>query len=488
VSSPAEGGPARRILLLLDDAQAAAAVRVIEQTSRPGAVETLLPPRRGVDFFTATGEEGAELDAWWQEVAATVGRPVVLAMHEEELPAWVPGLDADFVVAVPDAETVTAYDALQNVRCCVDEDPRPLAELALREHGLLARGPDLGRRSPPDPFALLAQAAPVPLQDLDAPTADPVLEAPRNRRELLGPPGGSTEPSVPGRSRMRILLGRLSRGGEKRVSQQLWQALGQVVLAHKPVLVAVVSRKGGVGKTASAAAIAAILGEALDPFGHTAALVDANIGNPDAWGRLDIRGESPTVRDTVARLAAGRDPQSPAWSRTPALAVYPESREAGDGYTPAEVQRLATYLRLRHAAIVVDLPNRLPAFSSAEASVAASWIDEAEVVVMPTTADPTALLGVIEYMEVETVRKRAVVVPYIVPKLREIRHAPEVRQMIGRIRAGGGVIAEVPDDDRATLALIRHTAITEVGSELRRAYVALSAKVMEAAGSHEVSR
>ena len=188
----------------------------------------------------------------------------------------------------------------------------------------------------------------------------------------------------------------------------------------------------------------------------------------------------------MARLAAGRDPQSPAWSRTPALAVYPESREAGDGYTPAEIQRLATYLKLRHAAIVVDLPNRLPAFSSAEASVAASWIGEAGVVVIPTTADPTALLGVIEYLEAESVRQRAVVVPYIVPKLREIRDAPEVHQMLDRIRAGGAAIAEVPDDDRATLALIRHMAITEVGRELRQAYVALTARVVDAVGSREV--
>jgi MinD-like ATPase involved in chromosome partitioning or flagellar assembly len=283
-------------------------------------------------------------------------------------------------------------------------------------------------------------------------------------------------------SGLRTLLGRLGRGSRQGVGQEL----GQAVLARKPVLVAVVSRKGGVGKTASAAAIAAILGEALDPFGHTAALVDANIGNPDAWGRLDIRGESPTVRETIARLAAGRDPQSPAWSRTPALAVYPESREAGDGYTPAEVQRLATYLKLRHAAIVVDLPNRLPAFSSAESSVVASWVGEADVVVIPTTADPTALLGVIEYLETETLQRRAVVVPYIVPKLREIRDAPEVHQMLARIRAGGATIVEVPDDDRATLALIRHMAITEVGRELRGAYVILSARVVEAAGGREV--
>jgi hypothetical protein len=60
--------------------------------------------------------------------------------------------------------------------------------------------------------------------------------------------------------------------------------------------------------------------------------------------------------------------------------------------------------------------------------------------------------------------------------------------MLDRIRAGGAAIAEVPDDDRATLALIRHTAITEVGRDLRQAYVALATRVVEAAGSREASR
>src|SRR5439155_12001523 len=103
---------------------------------------------------------------------------------------WIPGLDADFVVAVPDAETVALYDELENVRCCVGEDPRLLAELALREHGLLAGGQEAGRRSPPDPFALLALAERVQLADLNAPAPGQAPEAPLNRRELLGPPGG----------------------------------------------------------------------------------------------------------------------------------------------------------------------------------------------------------------------------------------------------------------------------------------------------------
>jgi len=44
-------------------------------------------------------------------------------------------------------------------------------------------------------------------------------------------------------------------------------------------------------------------------------------------------------------------------------------------------------------------------------------------------------------------------------------------------------VVEVPDDDRATLALIKHVAITEVGNELRQAYLNLATQVVEAAAS-----
>jgi hypothetical protein len=209
------------------------------------------------------------------------------------------------------------------------------------------------------------------------------------------------------------------------------------------------------------------------------------VGNPDAWGRLEARGHVLTVREIVARLTRGEEPPSPAYAETPALAVYPESREAGDGYAPAQVQRLATYLKSRHAAVVVDLPNRLPAFSSPEAALAAAWIAEAGVVVLPTTADPAALLGVTEYLAAETLKRKPVVVPYIVPRLREIRRAPEVLILLERIEASGASVVEVPDDDRATLAPIRRTAITEVGLSLRQAYVALAARVVEAATERE---
>jgi hypothetical protein len=202
--------------------------------------------------------------------------------------------------------------------------------------------------------------------------------------------------------------------------------------------------------------------------------VDANIGNPDAWGRLEIAGAAATMRQVVTDLMNGRQPPAPAYARTPALAVYPEARDAGDGYAPAQIQRVAAYLRARHAAIVVDLPNRLPAFTSAEAAIAAAWIAESDVIVLPTTADPAALMGVLEYLAAESVRGKTIIVPYIVPRMKEVRDAPEIRGLLDDVRAHCFTIVNVPDDDRATLALIRHQAITEISPPLRQAYVRLA--------------
>lgn len=605
----ANGAPQRTILILLDEPHAWVAAATLARQAPPGAVETLIAPVPGVRFLSAQGRQGSELDAWWQRMATAPGRPVVLAAHEDDLPQWIPGLDADFIIAVPDDETLGVYRSLANVVASVDDDPRTLAELALGGPGPAprpappqepppayaaraerpawdrsgvpprpapfdqrlasappqasvpvpvpgqartgldypglsrpapswapaARGPEpppadrapngamsgnsltaklpverkpqngIARETAPpperpvperapfvDPFDLLTRAEPVepgrpPAAaqangyggDHAAPSRRSILgdEAPR----MTAAPAEARPRQAPARSSFdpRQILDRLGQGRRAPVGTEL----GQAVLACKPVVVAVVSRKGGVGKTASAAAVAAILGEAVDPFGHTAALVDANIGNPDAWGRLEARGQPLTVRDVVRSLMAGMEPPSPAFAETPALAVYPESRDAGDGYAPAQIQRAAAYFKMRHASVVVDLPNRLPAFTSADAAVAAAWIGQADVLVLPTTADPTALLGAIEYLDADSVQGKPIVVSYIVPKVRQIRDAPQVRGMLDRIRASVTAVVEVPDDDRATLALIQRVAITEVSGELRQAYMSLATRVVEAAAS-----
>ena len=465
----ASGRATHTFLILLEGSPASEAAAALERAGSQGSVDVLLPPVRALRFLTAGGAEGAALDEWWRSSKPVTTRPIVLVGHEDGLPNALRGLDAEFWVAVPEPRMLGLYAGLANTRAMVTSEPRRLAEVVLEASGVIAIAKPA---PPPDPLQLLADAAPS--------AGSPDAPRPLTRGAVLGPAGGSPS-RRPGPPRAAAAIGQLfDRLGQLR-RPALSHQLGQAILARKPLVAAVVSRKGGVGKTASAAALAALLGEAVDEFGHTAALVDANIGNPDAWGRLEVRGEAITVREIVGRLMRGEEPPSPPYAQTPALAVYPESREAGDGYAPAQVQRLAGYLKARHAALVVDLPNRLPAFSSPDAALAAAWIAEAGVVVIPTTADPAALLGVTEYLATESVRGKPVVVPYIVPRLRQIRTAPEVHELLDRIRSAGGGVVEVPDDDRATLALIRRTAITEAGLALRQGYVALAARVVEAA-------
>lgn len=537
MSLGADGAARRTFLVLLDEPHAWVAAATLAREAPPGSVETLIAPVPGVRFLAARGREAAGLDEWWERMATAPGRPVVVAAHEDDLPRWIPGLDADFVLAVPDEAALAHYQHLPNVHATVSDDPRQLAEEALRQFGpapaalpviepeanvrrvppeatslrggsqtAASAAPASGRdsasqreRSPVvDPFELISRAEPIDIRAaLNGAQRrvpfDPQA-TPLSRGSLLGeerpqvkaadfrprpapaPTRGGLDP--------RQILDRLGHGRRAPVSAEL----GQAVLACKPIVAAVISRKGGVGKTASAAAVAAILGEAVDPFGHTAALVDANIGNPDAWGRLDIRGRPTTMREIVRQLMSGEEPPGPSFAETPALAVYPESREAVDGYAPAQIERAASYLKARHAAVVVDLPNRLPAFTSAEAAVAAAWIGEADVLVLPTTADPTALLGAIEYLDADSVQGKPVVVSYIVPRARQIREAPQVRSMVERIRTAVAAVVEVPDDDRATLALIRRIAITEVGNELRQAYVSLATRVVEAVANRNGAR
>jgi len=574
----ASGTPRRTVLILLEEPHAWVAAATLARLGGPSAVETLIAPVPGLAFLSARGREGDELNEWWERMATAPGRPIVITAHEDDLPRWVPGLDADFVVAVPDEGTLKLYSHLPNVLASVDDDPRRLAELAL--HGPAGSAPkpvDVGyeatvrearARSREAERSFLNRHEGQRLEDREPPTAphlpqreqgggraggrgegaerrsyEGATEPARHgyQREPLevgGPPNTPQRPFPEGGgSNGRIpdpfeLLGRVSpiepgkppsgppssrsyrdsspspprsllddarprgeqpqaRAGPGQIVDRLSQRgqapaspeLGQAVLACKPLLAAVVSRKGGIGKTASAAAVAAILGEAVDCFGHTAALVDANLGNPDAWSRLEVRGRATTMRELVRSLMAGIEPPSPAYTETPALAIYPESRDTVDGYAPAQIHRVASYLRSRHAAIVVDLPSRLPAFTSAEAAAAAAWIGEADVLVLPTTPDPTALVGAVEYLDSDSVQGKPVVVPYIVPRIRQIREAPQVRQLLERIREVVTAVVEIPDDDRATLALIKHVAIAEVDNELHQAYVNLATQVIEAAAS-----
>jgi hypothetical protein len=226
----------------------------------------------------------------------------------------------------------------------------------------------------------------------------------------------------------------------------------------------------------------------VEGSGWSAAVVDQNIGNPDQWGRLSLGGPLVTVSEIMARIEAGQEWSVPTWSRTPALAIYPERRDLAQAYAPAQVARFAEQLRRLHAVSVIDLPNRVPAFTSGEAAVAGGWLRVADLLVLPTSDDPTRLQGVLDYLDAPLVRGDAqasyrrvrVVVPYVRSPLRAIRDNPGVRAMLDQVRARVVAVVEIPREERATLAIVEGQPITEVDPDLRAAFVELALTVARA--------
>jgi cellulose biosynthesis protein BcsQ len=249
--------------------------------------------------------------------------------------------------------------------------------------------------------------------------------------------------------------------------------IGDLVLGlHPPPLVVVPARKGGVGKTVTAGAVAQVIGYALGDTTGSAAIVDQNIGNPDQWGRLDIPASAGTVRQLMAALSSGLElPPTPAWAKTPALAVYPEDRAAADAYPPGLIQRFVQHLRERHVFLVVDLPNRLPDYTTAEAAICAAYLELADLVILPTTDDPSALLGVLEYLETPSMRGKPVVVSYIVSTDRQLRRHRVVVDLLAEIRQRVVAIEMVPKSEKATLAIVKGMSILDISPKLRDAYI-----------------
>ena len=195
-------------------------------------------------------------------------------------------------------------------------------------------------------------------------------------------------------------------------------------------------------------------------------------------GRLRLPEGVTTVREVMARLEQGEEfPAAPAYARTPALAVFPESRDPGDGYPPVLIERFAKNLRSRYVFTVVDLPNALPAFTSAEAAVAASYLVQADLVLVPTTDDPNALRGVLEYLATPSMRQKAAVVPYIVSTERGIRDHPKVLDLLDQIRERAVAVVPFPRTEKATLAVVQGASVLDVDIRLRNAYIDLASTV-----------
>jgi MinD-like ATPase involved in chromosome partitioning or flagellar assembly len=465
--------------------------------SAGGRVRCVQPPVAGLAFLAAGGELARMLDVWWQVNVGSEGTPVLLMLHEPELETWISGLDAEFVIGVGAAAEVELYAAFPNVRTIVTGDFRQVAEWAMAHYGGFrpeaapaAWREETARPRPtqPTPFVPRGQPGQGGQGETRAPSASP--ETP--------PRGGTGGGESPGPEPIAPVVGRrsgfagligaatslLTSGARSSVVPA---ELTTLALSHQAgKIVGVTSRAGGVGKTAVAAGIGIIYGEAVQDSGWCAAVVDQNIGNPDQWGRLAIEDQARTVSEIMVDIEAGREWTVPTWNRTPALAVYPERRDVGDAYAPGQIARFAAQLRQLHMLSVVDLPNRVPAFTSAEAAVCAGWIGVADLVLIPTTDDPNRLLGTLEYLDAPMMRgdggrpPARVVVPYIRSPLKAIRDNPRVVGLLEQVRRRVLAVVEVPKDEKATLAVVEGKPITEIAPALRDAYIRLAITVARA--------
>ncbi len=254
--------------------------------------------------------------------------------------------------------------------------------------------------------------------------------------------------------------------------------LADDLIKRGSTIVAVGSRKGGVGKTSHAAGVAIIAGAALDSVGRCAALVDANLANPDAWGQLNLPTGAATVRDVIAALAGNQQPPRPVHASTPSLACYPESRDASE-YTRTEVGFFAAFLREKYPLIIVDLSNRLPdPTAGPEAAAAAYWLEHADVLVLPSAASKQDFNGVLDYLDMRDLPP--VIIASLVARSRRNREHPLARRYMSAIAQRAYRVVDMPDDaERVRYAGMQGVPVETVSGALRSAYRELAVAIAQ---------
>jgi len=398
------------ISLIRDEVDARGLAALLESLASTTAGVTavfLTPDVRGRDFFASTASR-AGIDRWWRRNVPAEAVPVFLLGHEEGLADCLVGLEGVVLIAAE------RRHAPQYASWTVVEAGPQAAPLALAESAILrfSRGGDPRqagtdifdqrdarmvanvRASPPSPSPGRPHLPPL----LDVGQDDPYSPAarvsdPADPFDLLVAESSRAEsprPRAPARpspepttwsTRARPRLPRFPT--RTRGTPAADAGLAARLVERSPILVVVGSRKGGVGKTSHAAGIAIVAGSVLDSVGHRAAILDANVANPDAWGQLALPPGAATVREVVTALSAGREPPAPVHAVTPALACFPERRDGAE-YSRSDVRRLAAHLRSRYAFVIVDMSNRLPdPTSGPEAAVAAFWLEEADALCCP---------------------------------------------------------------------------------------------------------
>jgi MinD-like ATPase involved in chromosome partitioning or flagellar assembly len=474
------------VVLLQEHRDAEHVARLLRDRSASDAhLVTLCPPIRGRAFFAAEEAQGF-LDRWWRDAVPAGASPVYLVEHEPALPPWLRGIDGTCLVGAPHVHMLDgAYEDLPNVRTIDAAHPLAYAVATMDLLGPSFYEPELRERlrsflgqhreslpdrslsvaEAPHPFDLLAALSPNPPPDVAPPRSTPPLVSTRARRTTAT-------------LRVPAWVRSMAQHREEPAVDDV--ELARAFARRRSTIIGVGSRKGGVGKTSHAAGIAVAAGECLDLIGHRAAIVDANIANPDAWGQLNLNGDALTVRRAIAALVAADEVPEPVYASTPALACYPETREATE-YSHLEVARFAAYLRSRYTVAVIDLTNRIPDISAGpEAAVAAFWLEEADVAVLPTASAKQDFNGVLDYLEVP--RLPPTVVAHIRARSRRNREHPLARQYLEAISCRCARVVELPDEaERVRYAVLEGLPVQSASAALRSAYRRLTQAIAEVA-------
>lgn len=512
--------PMHAVVVLVDDHEdAATLVGVVGDLVRSDAAVALIPPVVGTAFF-ADSESANALDRWWQESVPQTASPIYVMDFNPSVVPWLPGLDGQFIIrGCPPyvAQQVAAdVETPESAASPLELAARVLQHLAAdgvcgedEANGLLAfaraTAPTVApseKHLPPNAFDLLASMTEASNPSHEGPIAGgaaagivgptgvpaPPNGVPASPHHVPASPNGQPAPDTrqddDARRPMGGLLrlpwrGRSSRRADP-PSDDLQMASG--FARRGSTIVAVGSRKGGVGKTSNAAGMAIVAGSLLDAIGHRAVIVDANVANPDAWGVLDLPPEAATVRDTIAALDADLDPPRPVFATTPALACYPETRETSE-YSRRDIQLFAAHLRRSFALAVIDLSNRLPdPTGGAEAAAAAYWLEVADVVVLPTAWSKQDFNGVLDYLEVPELPPA--VVAYITPRARRHREHPMTQRYLDAIAQKANSVVQVADEaDSVRYASMAGIPLDSVSRRLRSGYRALIEAVLRATGA-----
>lgn len=490
---PADSDAPRAIVVLLEDDESADAVAktLVDLASHGSRVIACMPPTRGIGFFS-DGPAQRQLDAWWDSQIPRDARVIFVLEDHDGLSEWLVGIDGSCYIGVGSTSRMGAYSGRESVRVFWARSPldyvaavmsdlvdkgaydeveatrmRSLAAACIDEAVAISRSAtradDGANELGPDPFDLLIAMS---RGQADA-GAKTTRSVPISRSVVE--PAGNRGFRLPAWTR---------RVSSRRTSNNISDdELASLLVKRGSTIVAVGSRKGGVGKTSHAAGVAIVAGAALDAVGRCAAIVDANIANPDAWGQLNLPPGAATVRDMIVALAADHELPRPVHASTPALACYPEARETSE-YSRTEVGLFVAHLRLRYPLVIVDMSNRLPDPAAGPAAAAAAyWLEHADVLVLPSASSKQDFNGVLDYLDVRDLPP--VIVASLVARTRRNREHPLAKRYMTAIAQRVYQVVDIPDDaERVRYAGMQGVPVEAVSTPLRAAYRQLAEAIV----------